>query len=117
MKKIIFILFCFSLFVLYLKLGIYIPCLFHKLTNLYCPGCGTTRMILSLLKFNFYQAFRYNPLVFILLIIFYPIKILLCHVSQRFKNYTSYFFLIIVILYGILRNIELFSYLKPTIIQ
>ena len=43
-----------------------IPCMFYKLTNLYCPGCGITRMLFSLIKLDFYQSFRYNSIVFIL---------------------------------------------------
>lgn len=42
-------------------------CWFRKKLGLYCPGCGGTRMVQSILKLDFYQAFRYNPLVFVLL--------------------------------------------------
>ena len=117
MKKIIFTIICFSFFLLYLKLGIYIPCLFRKLTGFYCPGCGITRMFLSLLQLDFYQAFRYNPLVFILFALFILFKILRINFSKKSKEYASYLLLVVVIFYGILRNIELFSYLKPTVIR
>ena len=111
-----------SIFFLFLLLfcqmkKIYLPCLFHKFTNLYCPGCGITRMFLSLLKLDFYQAFRYNPLVFLLLVFFIPVKILIKNIPKKYKNYASYFLVFVVVLYGVLRNTSMFSYLKPTIIH
>ncbi len=117
MKKIIFTIICFSFLLLYLKLGIYIPCLFRKFTGFYCPGCGITRMFLSILRLDFYQAFRYNPLVFILFVEVILFKILRFNFSKKSKEYASYFLLVVVIFYGVLRNIELFSYLKPTVIR
>lgn len=38
------------------------PCLFHRLTGLYCPGCGTGRGIHELLHGNVLGAWRMNPL-------------------------------------------------------
>ena len=40
--------------------GLGIPCLFHLATGLNCPGCGVSRMLLSLLRLDFRAAFRYN---------------------------------------------------------
>lgn len=117
MKKIIFVVIGFCFLLLYLKLGIYIPCLFRKLTGFYCPGCGITRMFLSILQLDFYQAFRYNPLVFILFVGVILFKILRFNFSKKSKEYASYFLLVVVIFYGVFRNIELFSYLKPTVIR
>lgn len=44
-----------------------IPCLFHLWTGKLCPGCGITRMFLSLLRLDFATAARYNLLVLCLL--------------------------------------------------
>ena len=41
-----------------------IPCIFHLLTGLHCPGCGLTRMCLALLRLDFAAAARYNLLAF-----------------------------------------------------
>ncbi len=41
-----------------------IPCFFRYFFDLYCPGCGMTRAILSVFKLDFLSALYYNPLVF-----------------------------------------------------
>ena len=41
-------------------------CAFHKLTGLYCPGCGSTRALRRLLRGDLVGAFRYNPLLIVL---------------------------------------------------
>lgn len=98
--------------------NIHFDCLILKYTGYYCPGCGISRMILSLFRGQFYQAFRWNPLLFISLIIviiylllsiFIKIKI-----SDKNKLRIMISYLIIVILFAILRNIPMFSFLAPT---
>ena len=44
-----------------------IPCVFHALTGLYCPGCGISRMFLALLRLDLASAARYNLFVLCLL--------------------------------------------------
>lgn len=41
--------------------GLWLPCPFHALTGLECPGCGVTRMCLALLRLDFAGAWRANP--------------------------------------------------------
>lgn len=99
-----------------------VPCIFHKITGLYCPGCGITRMLFSIIRLDFYQAFRYNPLVFIMLLLYILYKFLSSVVELCFKRkikipkHIYYIILIIVILFGIVRNlpVPVFEYLKPT---
>ena len=38
------------------------PCLFHRITHLPCPSCGSTRAALALLRLDLAQAFAWNPL-------------------------------------------------------
>lgn len=45
-------------------LGRGLPCPFHALTGLLCPGCGVTRMGLRLLHGDVFGAFSANPVLF-----------------------------------------------------
>ena len=45
--------------------GFYPPCLFHALTGLQCPGCGTTRALHHLLHGDVAGAFRLNAMLFV----------------------------------------------------
>lgn len=97
--------------------GYPIPCLFHKITGLYCPGCGTTRMIICILKFDFYNAFRNNQVCFIYLVIslIYLILRALFNIklSKKSINYICVIAIIILIIFGILRNLPYFPFLRP----
>lgn len=43
------------------------PCLFHALTDLYCPGCGITRALHALAHGQLAVAWRMNPLAMLAL--------------------------------------------------
>lgn len=45
----------------------YPPCVFHRLTGLYCPGCGSTRCFYHLVHLNVWEAWRSNPLTVLVL--------------------------------------------------
>ncbi|MCQ2499699.1 MAG: DUF2752 domain-containing protein [Lachnospiraceae bacterium] len=47
-----------------------IPCLFHLITGLYCPGCGISRMCICLLSFDFTGALSANIFIFSLIPLF-----------------------------------------------
>ena len=49
-----------------------IPCPIRVLTGYQCPGCGVTRMLLSLLRLDFRQAFLDNAYVLCILPILIP---------------------------------------------
>lgn len=44
-----------------------IPCPFHAITGLQCPGCGVTRMCLALLRLDVSEAWKANPVLLLLL--------------------------------------------------
>jgi uncharacterized membrane protein HdeD (DUF308 family) len=44
----------------------YPRCLFHSLTGLQCPGCGTTRALHHLLHGRVREAFQLNAMLFVL---------------------------------------------------
>lgn len=41
-----------------------IPCLFYKVFHLKCPGCGITRMVIHLSKFEWKEAMQDNYFLF-----------------------------------------------------
>lgn len=103
-----------------------IPCLFYTITHKYCPGCGMTRMILSLLHMRFYQAFRYNMLgfafmPFVLVYLIYSLILWIEHkennLLNKIPNNVWYSLIVITVLFGVLRNISYFSFLAPTVIS
>jgi len=98
-------------------LGITIPCVFYKITNLYCPGCGMGRAVMALSKFEVYQAFRYNSILFIAVPALIMEWQLRKHRKIKVADSIIITLLIIVLGYGILRNFAVFSFLAPTIIQ
>ena len=54
-----------------------IPCPFYMLTGFRCPACGVSRMLLSLIRLDFAEAFHHNALLLItlpllLLCLIYP---------------------------------------------
>ncbi len=95
---------------------IHIPCIFHSVTGFYLPGCGMTRCIRAIMAFDFYQAFRYNMLPFVLLplAILYGISLWKNRSSQSARWVTT--MLVITVVYGVLRNIDFFAWLGPTAI-
>ena len=125
-KRIYNVFFLFLMMITYIYLNqryqLYIPCLFHKITGLYCPGCGATRCIISLLKGNIYDAYHFNRLFFIMfpflsIGLIYKAYLYIFEKSDVFfkkvPKWIWSFTLMITIIFGILRNISEFKYLGP----
>lgn len=104
----------------YFNIGI--RCTFYEILHIYCPGCGGTRMIVALSNLDLYQAFRYNPFLFVtspILFVTYIQQSILYIKYERFSNYLDKLLIvyaIILIIFGIIRNIGIFSWLAPTVI-
>lgn len=102
-------------------IGVGIPCPIHFSTGLYCPSCGVSRMLLNMLKLDFKTAFRYNQCLFCTLpiIILITLSSIIKYIKtgqtklNRFELFLCILIIIILIIFGILRNIPAYSYLRP----
>ncbi|MGI6004882.1 MAG: DUF2752 domain-containing protein [Christensenellales bacterium] len=103
-----------------------LPCATYTLFRIYCPGCGMTRAVSSVLHGRFLQALRYNVFVTVLPFVGYFAAGYWLEafagrpVLPRIR-YSWKFLLVLcvaVMLYGILRNLPwpFFSFLAPTTI-
>lgn len=92
--------------------GPILPCIFNKITGIYCPGCGMSRAVHSLLKFEFYHALMYNALIYIIPTMFIIYSLFVYKRFSKLANITLVLMILITLGYGIIRNIEAFSYLS-----
>ena len=96
-----------------------LPCVFYSVTGLYCPGCGAGRACYSILHGQFLNAFCYNPLMTILL------PLIGLYIADRMVDWIITggnqidrkinvkfitWVLVIVVVYGVLRNIPVFPF-------
>ena len=99
-------------------------CPTYLLTGIYCPGCGTTRMLHSLLHLRLFDALDYNVLmVFLLPVVLYAgLAAYLVFVfgrpllpTLRLAHWISVLILVAVIVFTALRNLPFppFIYLAP----
>lgn len=97
--------------------GYGIPCIFHLITHLKCPGCGVSRMFLCLLRFDFKGAWEANPVILCMLPFFAYLAAVL---SVRYvrdgkarlrktENILVGIACVILVIFGILRNIPFFK--------
>ena len=103
--------------------AVYPVCLFHKLTGLNCPGCGSLRALHHLTHGELAAAFRCNPL----LIISLPVLVLgmirgqVAPSNLRSRPFrfvqpaVAWAICFIVILFGVLRNVPgpTFAWMSP----
>lgn len=102
-----------------LRYGEY-ECIVHRIFSIYCPGCGSTRMIKSLLKLEIYKAFRYNQFMFIglpTLIIYSTYAsykyVAIGKIDNKYIKFMK-IFVVLMMTFGILRNIPFMRFLLPT---
>lgn len=90
-----------------------IPCVFHLITGLDCPGCGMTRAAVALMHFDIKGAWNNNVLsltvVPVLLIILLVQEIRYIKSGKKeIKLYETILFAILLVIaigYGVIRNI------------
>ena len=108
------------LYILY-DFHIRIPCAFKTLTHLNCPSCGVSRMCVSISHGDIKSAFYYNQVLISLTppispyYIFYQIRYI--RTGQRkiskLENNTMILIIVILIIYGIVRNLPFYPYRLP----
>ena len=96
-----------------------LPCIIKLLTGLYCPGCGAGRACFSILHGKFFDAFCYNPLLVILLPFaggYIAARGIVWavtggnHIDGKISIKLLLAVLIIILVYGILRNTPIFPF-------
>lgn len=83
------------------------PCPIHWSTGLYCPGCGSLRAMHLLLHGNFMGAIKMNPLMVASLPV---MALLLIRPRWAYFKWLPWAAFIILIVYGIFRNIQLWPF-------
>ncbi len=101
------------------------PCVTYKMTGLYCPGCGDTRALHALLHGHILQAFDYNllfPIIVLVLAWYYLVglttlirKKRVMWIPQSLPLWAAITIGAVVVLFTVLRNIPAwpFSILAP----
>lgn len=90
-----------------------IPCFFHKITGLLCPGCGVTRMCICLMQGDIAGAAKYHGLLLFLLpfllVIFGDYTIGYIRTGKyrlrKWEETMLYGMLAMLIVFGIFRNL------------
>lgn len=108
---------------LYVKIPI--PCIFNQITGLYCPTCGATRAVIYLIHGNITDALKSNALITISAIpLLFTFTVMWLGVIFNHKEWfvsntamIKFFcvFVVIYIIFGIVRNIPTipFIWLNP----
>lgn len=111
-----------GLYFIFVKIvGSGIPCVFNLITGLHCPGCGISRMFLSLAKLDFAAAFKYNALILTaspiaaIFVIRHYVRYILTgkNKSDKLETVMLLILLVLLIIFAILRNLPAFSFLAP----
>lgn len=98
--------------------GFGIPCVFHLLTGLQCPGCGVSRMCLALLRLDLPGAWEANPVILCMLPLgaVLGVRMVLRYIRTGSSHptapeeWTMLAMTAVLVLFGILRNL-------PTVIR
>jgi hypothetical protein len=91
----------------------YPKCVFRSVTGLLCPGCGITRAAHHLLHGRFDEAFRLNPMVFVLIaLVLYALPSIYRGQTPRFLMSPAFAWGSFVVLtsYWIVRNTPVWPY-------
>ena len=121
--RLIWIVVAITIVVLYVlfdpsQYGVFPKCYFYHLTGLQCPGCGVSRMLSSIIKLNFTDAFDYHPVLFtslpFLAIIFSDILWQYIYHGKyqlrKWENVIMIAIIVCLVAFCIIRNVIIFRY-------
>ena len=88
------------------------PCFVHEIFNIYCPGCGGTRALFALFHGQILYSLIYNPAILLgaALVLYYEAGVIITLIRRNGKVYfyqkssLLYAYLVIVILFAVIRN-------------
>ena len=112
------------LYYLFIRIsGRAVGCIIYEITGLYCPGCGVTRAVLSLLELDFQRAIHNNAFIVAYML---PTLVFACIRGWKYVkgknlkyNIIEKIFVVSIIVFAIvfdlLRNIPEFSFLAAII--
>lgn len=89
-------------------------CIFFERTGLYCPGCGGTRAVISLLRGKVVQSFLYHPFV-IYFAVTYTIFMVYEFCKKHFRLFKKVFPVEIFIYIGV--GVLLLQWIVKVILQ
>ena len=95
------------------RLGFGIPCIFHSLTGLQCPGCGISRMCLALLRLDLKGAWEANCAVLCLLPVglWVAVSTVIRYVRTgnkqpgKWENRAIWLMIAVLLIFGVVRNL------------
>ena len=100
----------------FLKNYLYTICPGTGLTGYPCPGCGMTRAMFCVLRFDFIGALKMHPFIYPIGILFLMFCICRYILNGKYMNYVKWFMIIIAIgmvIYYIYRMIVLYPEIPP----
>lgn len=102
------------------RLGDYMmPCIFHLITGLYCPGCGGTRACWYLLHGDVLRSFIYHPFVVYSAVIcgWFLISQTIerasrhrIHIGMRYRDIYLWIAVAIVVLNFVVKNVAIVAF-------
>lgn len=108
--------------ILVLLTPIRIPCMLKLVTGLSCPGCGISRFFVELAHLRILSALRQNLAVAVLLPIWGVIGVIefwfnprALGKGSRLADVLTWGSVVVLVIFGILRNIPGFEFLLPTV--
>ena len=117
---VMFIILGSMLYFLYDRTGQGVPCLIYKYTGFYCPSCGVTRMLYTLIHdHDIVKAFHYNALLAVTLpfaaVLYIPQLVVFVRTGglSPWLGPVAEVWGVLMILFCILRNIPAFEFLAP----